>query len=55
MCADYEAWIIGLKEDSSYTSHLKHLAQELGVYNKIRWIGVVDNVCEYFRLSDLFC
>ena len=55
MYSDYEAWIIGLDETSDYTQSLHHLAQELGVHDRIRWIGIVDNVCEYVRVSDVFC
>lgn len=53
--SDYEAWIIGLDETSDYTQSLHRLAQDLGVYDRIRWIGIVDNVCEYIRVSDVFC
>lgn len=52
---DYEAWIIGLDETSDYTKQIKMLARELEVYDKIKWIGIVDNVCEYIKKSDLFC
>lgn len=53
--SNYEAWIIGLKEKSEYTKKLKQLAEEWGVADKIKWVGVVDNVCDYIQKSDLFC
>ena len=52
---DFEAWIIGLDEKQEYTVKMKMLAKELGVKNRIKWIGVVDNVGEYLKISDLFC
>lgn len=54
-CEDFEAWIIGLDEKQEYTVKMKMLAKELGVENRIKWIGVVDNVGEYFKISDVFC
>ena len=52
---NFEAWIIGLDENQGYTAKMKMLAKELGVKDKIKWIGVVDNVGEYFKISDVFC
>lgn len=53
--SDFEAWIIGLDETVEYTAEMKLLAKQLGVYNRIKWIGIIDNVGEYFKVSDVFC
>jgi glycosyltransferase involved in cell wall biosynthesis len=45
--------IIGLN-DCEYTNELVTLANSLGVNDRIRWIGITDNVVEYLQLTDLY-
>ena len=45
--------LIGL-DDSLYTEELKAMARQLGVYDRIRWIGIVDEVAPYIKISDIY-
>ena len=45
--------LIGLDE-SVYTNDLIQLAKKTGVYNRIRWIGISDNVSQYLRVCDIY-
>ncbi len=48
------AIIIGMDEASPLTEELKILANELGVDNLVRWIGITDDVYKYMNLSDVY-
>lgn len=45
--------IIGL-DDSEYTVYLKELAKELGIYERIVWLGIVNNVSDYLSITDIY-
>ncbi|MBE6215074.1 MAG: glycosyltransferase family 4 protein [Bacteroidales bacterium] len=45
--------LVGL-DDSAYTDSLYKLAEEIKVIDKIRWIGITDNVLQYISLSDIY-
>lgn len=45
--------IIGLS-DCEYTNELVSLAISLGVNERIRWIGITDNVVNFLQISDLY-
>lgn len=45
--------IIGL-DDCEYTEGLKSLAAQIGVNDRIRWIGIKDNVLPYLSITDIY-
>ena len=44
---------IGL-DDCEYTEGLKSLAAQIGVNDRIRWIGIKDNVLPYLSITDIY-
>lgn len=45
--------IIGF-DDCEYTEGLKALAAQIGVNDRIRWIGIKDNVLPYLSITDIY-
>lgn len=45
--------LIGL-DDSQYTETLRKLAATLGIEDKIKWVGIVDNVSDYLTITDIY-
>lgn len=50
---DFKLILIGL-DDSAYTNELISLSRELGVYDRIIWVGISNNVSKYLEISDLY-
>ncbi len=50
---DFKLILIGL-DDSAYTNELISLSRELGVYDRIIWVGISNNVFKYLEISDLY-
>lgn len=51
---DYVLLIVGMDPDSPYTKEQMARAYQLGVEDRIRWIGITDNVRQYLEISDIF-
>ena len=45
--------IIGLK-DCDYTRELQQLADQLGVGERIRWIGIIDDIYPYLLITNIY-
>lgn len=52
---DFCVIIIGMDENSPFTSEMKELASQLKLVNKIKWIGVTDHVIDYLAVADIYC
>ena len=46
--------IVGMDENNEYTIIMKELSKSLGVFDRIRWVGVTDNVYRYLSISDIY-
>lgn len=51
---DIKLYLIGLDERSSYTTHLREMADSLDVNKKIKWVGITDDVAQYLAMSDVY-
>lgn len=51
---DSELWFAGSSKNPKFYQMLKNTAKELGVQDKVKFLGRVDNVFSYFAVSDVF-
>lgn len=52
---NYVVLLVGLNPSLKLTQNLQLLAQEQGVYDKIKWIGITDNIDQYLSIADIYC
>jgi glycosyltransferase involved in cell wall biosynthesis len=51
---DSELWIAGSSKNPDFYQMLKDTAKELGVQDKVKFLGRVENVFSYFDVCDVF-
>lgn len=51
---NYVALIIGFDEEIPFTRELHEMADRTGIADRIRWIGITDNVSRYLAISDIY-
>lgn len=47
--------LVGINDEIPYAQELHKLAKELGVNDKIRWIGITNHVNHYLSIADIYC
>lgn len=52
---NYVLLLVGINDTLPYAQELHKLAKELGVNDKIRWIGITNHVNHYLSIADIYC
>ena len=51
---DSELWIVGSSKNPKFYNYLKELARRLGVKERVKFVGRVENVFSYYDVCDVF-